>query len=258
MRISTVFAAILTSGAALICGGCIGRPDAENPEAILRTAALEEKQWPSIHAAEGLAEANLQMEEVARHFEAERSRAQAQSPWRVGCLRVLYQYRPEQRADLVRELEWIAGQVDSPGVVHAVESMVKLSLPLSSELRQKVTNYAAKDDMLGRFSLILLTQNNDRQAQTQLLALAAQKNETALFGIFYLDRGTLTSAQCEALLAIARDSSTPPKARAFAWRGALKHLNYPEQLQEELLAALHGATDLQERRFLILAAGDYQ
>jgi hypothetical protein len=235
--------------------GCICVKQNSNPEVLLKEQLHHGIEWKKVHAAEGLLEADLAADEVAQCFQRELAASVPNSPWRIGCLRVLHQCDSAQRAIYQREIRAIAFNRQSDGVIHAVETMAKLKLMLSPEETAQLWQYAHEDNLLSAYALMLLAINHDESAFAQLWQQFLAGNTTAAFALFYLD--AIPELNLGTILAQSRNTQYDAGYRAFAFRAYAKFAHYSDASHDELLARINHEDNTGALRFYLLTVGDF-
>ena len=235
--------------------GCISTRQYQSAEALLKAQLHHGQEWKKVHAAEGLLEAGDAIDEVAQCFKQELAASEPDSPWRIGCLRVLYQCDHKQRAIYQQEIRAIAFNRQCDGVVHAVETMAKLKLSLSSAERVLLQQYAKEENLLASYALMLLAINQDDAAFAQLWQQFLNGNTTAAFALFYLD--SLPVEYIETIRMQSRVMQYDASYRAFAFRAYAKFANNSDVAHTELVARIQHETNVGALRFYLLTVGDF-
>lgn len=170
--------------------------------------------WKQIHAAEALLRCQAQPAEMRTLFEARLRESVPNSPWRVGCLRVLYHLCPERREAIADTLLQMAMDDTCPGRVHAIETAAKLNLKAEATLLENLRQLKPEDGLAFGYGLSLRAINGDAEARAQLLQLAEQGDVTAAFGLTLLP-GRLQPTEHQRVLAAAQQPSLTGRALTF-------------------------------------------
>lgn len=238
----------------LLCG-CVATHQRNSAESLLKYQLYHGQEWKRIHAAEALLEADLASDEITRIFIAELNKSVPGSPWRIGCLRVLYQSCPPQQADCRTAICTIALNRKNEGIVHAVETMGKLRFFLRPKEEAALKLYANDNNLLASYALMVLSINRDKEAFAQLIRLFQAGNTTAAFALFYLDE--YPEEYKSNLIAMSNDASQDPVFRAFAFRARAKFGTYSEPDHAELLRRIQTEQHAGALRFYLLTVGDF-
>jgi len=213
-------------------------------------------EWRRIHAAEGLIEAGRQQKKISEIFLLEYQKSQENSPWRVGCLRVLYQVLPAYRLRYRAEISKIALCPWHEGAAHAVETMVKLKLVITGKEENIFKEYAKNNDLLGSYALMSLAVNGDSVALAKLQSRMIAGDPTAVFGFFYIDH--LPPEVVSGLVAVSEDDHIDPVCRALAFRARAYQNCYNDNERKQLLRALKAEVNPVAIRFYLLTVGDFR
>ena len=179
---------------------------------VLRDAVAEQSDWVKIHAAEGLlwsGEAGNLSEVFAAELET------AESPYRVGVLRVLAQAAGDDaaaRAEYLRQVLAIFNDAEAPDRLHALETLAKLGY---AERTAEVL--AAAEPEAGRFQVYarwVLANSDQREDEAPLADLLGGDDALLRQGAAYAlrHRQSLSPESVAALAtALAAQADDEPK-----------------------------------------------
>ena len=181
---------------------------------ILMAQMRHGDSWRQIHAAEALLRCQAQPAEMRPLFEARLRESIPNSPWQVGCLRVLYRLCPERRDAIAATLLQMAQDNTCAGYVHALETAAKLGLKAGATLLANLRQLKPEDGLAFGYGLTLLAINGDTEARDQLLQHAEQGDVTAAFGLTLLP-GKLLPDEHQRVLAATQQPTMTGRALTF-------------------------------------------
>ncbi|MGN0879440.1 MAG: hypothetical protein ACI4WT_08330 [Oligosphaeraceae bacterium] len=205
---------LLLLSALLFLVGCASWSHHDPAQDTLMAQMRHGDSWKQIHAAEALLRCQARPAEMRPLFEARLRESVPGSPWRVGCLRVLYRLCPERREAIAADLLRMALDNTCAGRVHAIETAAKLNLKAGAALLEKLRLLKPEDGLAFGYGLVLRAINGDAEARAQLLQQAEQGDVTAAFGLTLLPE-TLKPAEHQRVLTAAQQPSLTGRALTF-------------------------------------------
>ena len=245
-----LFAAAL----AALLAGCVTVPSMEEQaRAELFTLLRTTEAWAQIHAAEELCHAGILSNETTEIYEKAYAASEPRTPYRIGCIRVLYRNCPEKRNALREELLSNAFDPSSPAAIHAVETIGKLGLLLSPEELARLKPYLGQKNPLDEYGIMPFVLAGDMEGVAEWRRRLEAGNQYAACLGTYVDE--LPEYCHEALEATRHQAGGSEVFRMAAFQSYLRNCDITNADHAELWKRVETCSD-GIRRFYIQAVGD--
>ena len=245
---------ILVAALVAFLAGCVTVPSMqEKARAELFTLMRTTEAWTQIHAAEELCHAGILSNETTEIYEKAYAASEPRTPYRIGCIRVLYRNCPEKRNALREELLSNAFDPESPAAIHAVETIGKLGLQLSPAELEHLKPYIGKGNPLDEYGIMAFVLAGDREGVAEWQRRLEARNQYAASLGTYVDE--LPEYCHEALETAWRLPGGSEAFQMAAFQSYLRNCDITNADHAELWRRVETCSD-GIRRFYIQAVGD--
>ena len=245
---------ILAVALVAFVAGCVTVPSMqEKARAELFTLMRTTEAWTQIHAAEELCHAGILSNEITEIYEKAYAASEPRTPYRIGCIRVLYRNCPEKRNALREELLSNAFDPKSAAAGHAVETIGKLGLQLSPAELAQLKPYIGQKNPLDEYGIMAFVLAGDAEGVAEWKKRLEAGNSFAAALGTYVDE---LPEYCHDVLETAwRLPGTSEAFQMASFQSYLRNCDITNADHAELWKRVETCSD-GIRRFYLQAVGD--
>lgn len=197
--------------------------------------------WEAIYASEELIALDKFDAEMVKLFQTKLPSVEDSAPLKVGYLRILYLADKVNQKSYREQLMSIAMDSTMANVIHAVETLGKLKLKLSSSEQKQLKKHLVNKDLLSDYTLLILGINADMEAREEIFQRFMEENICSAFSLYYLE--DLPSDMLNKMRKILSDDTLNPVYKAFTFRSYAKNVKYNNDSYQILLNFLSTTKD---------------